>query len=138
MDLFDTNLAPFEDDQLGQRTCLSLSCCRAVTYIKRGIICFPIDTCRICSGPAEPDEPLFHPCKCSGTIRYIHQEWYVILRALITTPGSHMLLTRLASYTVSQRGFNIARKRTAMFVRQNMVSRTVCCFDPYFGAPIAH
>ncbi|KAF8327196.1 uncharacterized protein EI90DRAFT_2975197 [Cantharellus anzutake] len=33
-----------------------------------------IDTCRICSGPAEPGEPLFHPCRCSGTIRYIHQD----------------------------------------------------------------
>ncbi|CDO76301.1 hypothetical protein BN946_scf184917.g17 [Trametes cinnabarina] len=32
------------------------------------------DTCRICSAPAEPGQPLFHPCKCSGTIRYIHQE----------------------------------------------------------------
>ncbi|GBE86611.1 hypothetical protein SCP_0904900 [Sparassis crispa] len=32
------------------------------------------DTCRICSGPAEPDQPLFYPCKCSGTIRYIHQD----------------------------------------------------------------
>ncbi|KAH9935970.1 uncharacterized protein BXZ73DRAFT_76777 [Epithele typhae] len=26
------------------------------------------------SAPAEPDQPLFHPCKCSGTIRYIHQD----------------------------------------------------------------
>ncbi|KAJ3511235.1 hypothetical protein NLJ89_g4212 [Agrocybe chaxingu] len=34
----------------------------------------PPDTCRICSAPAEPDQPLFHPCKCSGTIRYIHQD----------------------------------------------------------------
>ncbi|KAL5531378.1 hypothetical protein ACEPAG_4255 [Sanghuangporus baumii] len=32
------------------------------------------DTCRICSAPAEPEAPLFHPCKCSGTIRYIHQD----------------------------------------------------------------
>lgn len=32
------------------------------------------DTCRICSAPAEQDQPLFHPCKCSGTIRYIHQD----------------------------------------------------------------
>ncbi|PCH44456.1 hypothetical protein WOLCODRAFT_90853 [Wolfiporia cocos MD-104 SS10] len=31
-------------------------------------------TCRICSTPAEPGQPLFHPCKCSGTIRYIHQD----------------------------------------------------------------
>ncbi|KAJ3718891.1 hypothetical protein C8R42DRAFT_723411 [Lentinula raphanica] len=35
---------------------------------------FSTDTCRICSAPAEPDQPLFHPCKCSGTIRYIHQD----------------------------------------------------------------
>ena len=34
-----------------------------------------LDTCRICSAPAEPDQPLFYPCKCSGTIRYIHQDW---------------------------------------------------------------
>lgn len=33
-----------------------------------------LDTCRICSAPGEPDQPLFHPCKCSGTIRYIHQD----------------------------------------------------------------
>lgn len=33
-----------------------------------------LDTCRICSTPGEPDQPLFHPCKCSGTIRYIHQD----------------------------------------------------------------
>ncbi|KAJ7623737.1 hypothetical protein FB45DRAFT_1089571, partial [Roridomyces roridus] len=33
-----------------------------------------LDTCRICSAPAEPGQPLFYPCKCSGTIRYIHQD----------------------------------------------------------------
>ncbi|CAE6382190.1 unnamed protein product [Rhizoctonia solani] len=33
-----------------------------------------VDTCRICSAPAEEDQPLFYPCKCSGTIRYIHQD----------------------------------------------------------------
>ncbi|KAI0788709.1 hypothetical protein C8Q75DRAFT_879244 [Abortiporus biennis] len=32
------------------------------------------DTCRICSAPAESGQPLFYPCKCSGTIRYIHQD----------------------------------------------------------------
>ncbi|KAJ7095466.1 hypothetical protein C8R43DRAFT_907918 [Mycena crocata] len=32
------------------------------------------DTCRICSAPAEVEQPLFYPCKCSGTIRYIHQD----------------------------------------------------------------
>ncbi|EGN95092.1 hypothetical protein SERLA73DRAFT_61388 [Serpula lacrymans var. lacrymans S7.3] len=33
-----------------------------------------LDTCRICSAPGESDQPLFYPCKCSGTIRYIHQD----------------------------------------------------------------
>jgi E3 ubiquitin-protein ligase MARCH6 len=37
------------------------------------------DTCRICSAPGEPEQPLFYPCKCSGTIRYIHQDWLVTL-----------------------------------------------------------
>ncbi|CRK11446.1 hypothetical protein BN1723_000875 [Verticillium longisporum] len=32
------------------------------------------DTCRICRGEATPDEPLFYPCKCSGSIKYVHQE----------------------------------------------------------------
>ena len=30
--------------------------------------------CRVCRGPSAPESPLFHPCKCSGTIRYVHQE----------------------------------------------------------------
>lgn len=36
-------------------------------------------TCRICRGEATPDDPLFYPCKCRGSIKYIHQgcleEW---------------------------------------------------------------
>ncbi|KAG2142827.1 uncharacterized protein EDB93DRAFT_1241500 [Suillus bovinus] len=32
------------------------------------------NTCRICSAPSDLDQPLFYPCKCSGTIRYIHQD----------------------------------------------------------------
>ncbi|CCH42216.1 putative membrane protein [Wickerhamomyces ciferrii] len=35
--------------------------------------------CRICRGEATPDDPLFYPCKCRGSIKYIHQgcleEW---------------------------------------------------------------
>ncbi|KAI0425825.1 hypothetical protein F5Y09DRAFT_320686 [Xylaria sp. FL1042] len=33
-----------------------------------------IDTCRICRGEATDDEPLFFPCKCSGSIKYVHQD----------------------------------------------------------------
>lgn len=32
------------------------------------------DTCRICRGEGTADEPLFFPCKCSGSIKYVHQE----------------------------------------------------------------
>lgn len=42
-----------------------------------GVLTVLKDTCRICSAPGEPGQPLFYPCKCSGTIRYIHQDWSV-------------------------------------------------------------
>lgn len=29
--------------------------------------------CRICRLPAALDEPLFHPCRCSGSVRFVHQ-----------------------------------------------------------------
>jgi len=29
--------------------------------------------CRICRSPAGPDAPLFHPCRCSGSVGYVHQ-----------------------------------------------------------------
>lgn len=28
--------------------------------------------CRICRMPAEAENPLYHPCRCSGSIRYVH------------------------------------------------------------------
>ncbi|KAI1364767.1 hypothetical protein F5Y08DRAFT_306051 [Xylaria arbuscula] len=33
-----------------------------------------IDSCRICRGEGTDDEPLFFPCKCSGSIKYVHQD----------------------------------------------------------------
>ncbi len=37
------------------------------------------DTCRICRGEGSRAEPLFYPCKCSGSIKFVHQnclmEW---------------------------------------------------------------
>ena len=33
-----------------------------------------VDTCRICRSEGTPDEPLFYPCKCSGSIKFVHQE----------------------------------------------------------------
>ncbi|KAL8661419.1 MAG: hypothetical protein Q9202_005601 [Teloschistes flavicans] len=38
-----------------------------------------LDTCRICRAEASAEEPLFYPCKCSGSIKFVHQnclmEW---------------------------------------------------------------
>ena len=30
--------------------------------------------CRVCRCEGTPDQPLFHPCKCRGSIKYIHQD----------------------------------------------------------------
>ncbi|KAM3067084.1 hypothetical protein ACMFMG_011757 [Clarireedia jacksonii] len=32
------------------------------------------DTCRICRAEATDAEPLFYPCKCSGSIKFVHQD----------------------------------------------------------------
>jgi len=36
------------------------------------------DHCRICRSEGSREEPLFHPCKCSGSIKFVHQDWYAI------------------------------------------------------------
>ena len=35
------------------------------------------EECRVCRGPAEPDRPLYHPCRCLGSIGLVHQECLV-------------------------------------------------------------
>lgn len=32
------------------------------------------DVCRVCRMEGSKQRPLFHPCHCSGSIRYVHQE----------------------------------------------------------------
>ncbi|KAI9486480.1 MAG: hypothetical protein EXX96DRAFT_549211 [Benjaminiella poitrasii] len=32
------------------------------------------EICRVCRSESTPEQPLFHPCKCAGSIRYVHQE----------------------------------------------------------------
>ncbi|KAI8375652.1 hypothetical protein EDC96DRAFT_496042 [Choanephora cucurbitarum] len=32
------------------------------------------EICRVCRSEATPEQPLFHPCKCAGSIRYVHQD----------------------------------------------------------------
>ena len=33
-----------------------------------------LDICRVCRSEGLPDRPLFHPCICTGSIKWIHQE----------------------------------------------------------------
>jgi hypothetical protein len=69
-----------------------------------------LDTCRICSAPSDSDQPLFYPCKCSGTIRYIHQDWSV-------NPKRTMVLSYNLTqtfYLVWQHGYHTARRRPVM------------------------
>ena len=33
-----------------------------------------VDSCRICRSEGTSDQQLFYPCKCSGSIKYVHQE----------------------------------------------------------------
>lgn len=35
------------------------------------------DICRVCRCEAAPDKPLFYPCICTGSIKYIHQDCLV-------------------------------------------------------------
>lgn len=36
--------------------------------------CEEEDVCRICRMPGEPDSPLYYPCQCNGSIRWVHQD----------------------------------------------------------------
>ncbi|KAI7900493.1 uncharacterized protein BX663DRAFT_488410 [Cokeromyces recurvatus] len=32
------------------------------------------EICRVCRSESTPDHPLYHPCKCSGSIRFVHED----------------------------------------------------------------
>ena len=39
--------------------------------------CLYLDICRVCRCEGTADRPLFHPCICTGSIKFIHQECLV-------------------------------------------------------------
>ncbi|KAE8352969.1 hypothetical protein BDV28DRAFT_134127 [Aspergillus coremiiformis] len=51
----------------------------ATSYKGKGRDIEEPDTCRICRGEGTEEEQLFYPCKCSGSIKFVHQaclvEW---------------------------------------------------------------
>lgn len=32
------------------------------------------DICRVCRCSSTSDQPLYYPCKCSGSIRFVHED----------------------------------------------------------------
>ena len=66
---------------------------------------FIADICRVCRSEATPDKPLFHPCICTGSIKFIHQEWWAFSRSCLLCSFSnnlnnvsHLLLTSLLQW----------------------------------------
>ncbi|SCU97753.1 LADA_0H08064g1_1 [Lachancea dasiensis] len=51
-------------------------------------------SCRICRGDHTEETPLFHPCKCRGSIKYIHEgclmEWVASKNVDLSRPGSEI------------------------------------------------
>ncbi|CUS23557.1 LAQU0S10e03136g1_1 [Lachancea quebecensis] len=51
-------------------------------------------SCRICRGESTSDSPLYHPCKCRGSIKYIHEncllEWVASKNIDLTRPGANV------------------------------------------------
>ncbi|ORX87349.1 hypothetical protein K493DRAFT_291014 [Basidiobolus meristosporus CBS 931.73] len=33
-----------------------------------------VEICRVCRSEGTPEDPLFYPCKCSGSIKFVHQD----------------------------------------------------------------
>ncbi len=61
------------------------------------------DICRVCRCEGSADKPLFHPCICTGSIKFIHQECLVQwLRYPLHTYRTSSLLIK---YTVAVRSW---------------------------------
>ncbi|KZM26146.1 RING-type E3 ubiquitin transferase [Ascochyta rabiei] len=75
------------------------------------------DTCRICRGEGTDDEPLFYPCKCSGSIKYVHQE--CLMEWLSHTQKKHCELCKTSfRFTKLYHPGMPSRIPTAVFLRR--------------------
>jgi E3 ubiquitin-protein ligase MARCH6 len=75
------------------------------------------DTCRICRGEGTAEEPLFFPCKCSGSIKYVHQE--CLMEWLSHTQKKHCELCKTSfRFTKLYHPGMPNRIPTAVFVRR--------------------
>lgn len=65
------------------------------------------DVCRVCQQPRTAEEPLYHPCKCRGSIKFVHQ--------VSAAPR----LARLAGNALRRR----VRRRLPLLARQTCLLR---------------
>lgn len=50
---------------------------RTIAFFFSFIFSFVVEICRVCRGEGSPEQPLRHPCACAGSIRFVHEDWYV-------------------------------------------------------------
>ncbi len=79
------------------------------------------DICRVCRmEEVSTDRPLFYPCVCTGSIKYVHQEWSVPKFLVILRHVSCLL-----SILVYCNGWSTAKKSTANSAITNTSSSPV-------------
>ena len=49
---------------------------KAIVFVSF-LVSYFVDICRVCRAEGTKEKPLYHPCICTGSIKYIHQEWLV-------------------------------------------------------------
>ncbi|OMJ86982.1 hypothetical protein SteCoe_11378 [Stentor coeruleus] len=86
--------------------------------------------CRICMEPENQENPLLSPCKCSGTIRYIHEE------CLKTWLVSHFEDIAKSCCELCKASFTMEFKMKAKCQPQNSCSAGLssCMFIPILSA----
>ncbi|KAL8832045.1 MAG: hypothetical protein Q9170_005042 [Blastenia crenularia] len=78
------------------------------------------DTCRICRAEASNEEPLFYPCKCSGSIKFVHQS--CLMEWLSHSQKKHCELCKTPfRFTKLYSPHMPAAVPTFIFVRQAMI-----------------
>uniref|UniRef100_A0A5F9C4V1 E3 ubiquitin-protein ligase MARCHF6 n=1 Tax=Oryctolagus cuniculus TaxID=9986 RepID=A0A5F9C4V1_RABIT len=50
---------------------------RQISHHLASVVSLWPDICRVCRSEGTPEKPLYHPCVCTGSIKFIHQECLV-------------------------------------------------------------
>lgn len=98
--------------------------------------------CRICRLEGTPEEPLLHPCKCSGSIRFIHetclQQWLTVSKrhhCEVELLSDHALMTAHDWDSCLDSGHGLACWFCLLSHFTRLVTGLKCCmsnFQPCF------